>query len=125
MQRLTILSLILSMVCFARPYSQRIDSSTTNIPAAFGPGSDSKMANLTGIRNPQTVCAENRSATEIAINCSTFASVTPTDTTQNLYINAAGSACWDNAFIKGDCYIRSMGSAISSGVVVVTVISKD
>lgn len=125
MQRLIPLLMVCSVLAIGRPHSQRVNSSTTNIPAAFSADSGSKMANLTAIGNPQTLCVENRSATEVAVNCSTVGSILPTDTTQNLYINASSAACWDNAFIKGDCYLRSMGSAISSGVVVVTVISKD
>lgn len=125
MNRLILFFTILSITAFPFPHSQRIDSSSTTIPAAFDVGSVSKMANLTAIKTPQTLCVDNRSAVEVAVNCSTANSVLPTNTAYNIYVNASQGVCFDGPIIKGDCYIRSMGSAISSGVVVVTVISRE
>lgn len=126
MHRLTLLFIFLSSLSFARPHSQRIDSSSTNIPTSYTSASTSKMTNLTGIRNPQTICIDNRSATEVAVNCSVATNTVPSDTSaNNIYVNATNAACIDNAQLNADCYIRSMGSAISSGIVVVTVTARE
>lgn len=119
-----------ALFCFnlnAAPHSQRIDSSSTNIPTAFSSASTSKLANITGVLGPKILCVDNRSAVEVAVNCSGATSNTvPSDSaSSNVYVNATQAACFDSPMVKGTCYIRSMGSAISSGIVVVTLFAQD
>lgn len=126
MHRLTLILLFLSPLLYAVPHSQRIDSSATNIPTAFAATSDSKLANITSIIGPKILCVDNRSAKEVAVNCSSVANTVPSDTaSSNVYVAATNAACFDNPGLKADCYVRSMaGSVISSGIVVVTVFSE-
>ena len=95
--------------------SVRVDSSSSNIPTSFTTASTSKIiANAKGgIRG---VYAFSTAATAIVLNCSAGADTAPSDTSpQNLYIPASGALAIDNWPVSGVCYIRSDGSAISSG----------
>ena len=125
--------LTLMFICsaaMAGPVSQRVDSSVFAIPPNFGSSVNTALANLNNLSNITTICADNRTAVEIAVNCSSHSSTTnpsvPSDSsTGNIYVNAGQSTCLDNPSVKGDCYIRSMnGSSISSGIFVLTAITK-
>lgn len=102
-------------------YTVRINAATTNIPTAYGQGSNSLV--LQGIRNIRSIFIDNRTAGEIAVNCSSTAGITPTATLQDIYVNATNAWAIDNAYLGNACYIRSnTGSAIATAVVVITVI---
>lgn len=119
------LFLVLTLLAFQRiavadVYTVRINSATTNIPTAFGQGSNSLV--LQNIRNMRGVYIENRTAGEIAVNCSTSSGKTPSSQ-QDIYVNAASAWSIGDAGLGNACYIRSnTGSAITSAVVVITAV---
>lgn len=126
MHRLITISLLFFGVLLqATPYSKRIDTSSSNIPTSFSSASTSKLANLTGLTSPKIIYIDNRSGTEVAVNCSSATGTVPSDTSaNNIYVDTLTKVVLDNPGTKADCYIRSMGSAISSGIVVVTVVAQ-
>ncbi len=104
----------------ANVYTVRIDASATNIPTSFSTASTSKV--LAGVRSMVSILIDNRSATEVAVNCSAGPTTAPSDSTNNnIYVATLQRWAIDNANLSGTCYIRSMGSAITTGVVVITV----
>ena len=100
----------------------RVDASTSNIPTSFSSGATSQV--ITGVLRVRSVLIDNRSSSEIAINCSTGATVVPADTANtNMYVAGTSQIAIDDALTGGTCYIRSMtGSPISTGTLVIMLV---
>jgi hypothetical protein len=96
-----------------------VNSASTNIPSTFANGNGSLI--LTGIRNVTSILVDNRTLGEVAVNCSSVAP--PSSDTNSFFVNAQNAWAIDDALLGGTCWLRSnTGSAITNGVVVVTVI---
>lgn len=99
--------------------SVRIVTSSTNIPANFALTSDSLIIQ-NAAKGMRGVYVINGASTAVVLNCSASASVVPSNTSpQNIYVPATGAIALDNWPTTGVCYIKSDGSAISSGTVYV------
>lgn len=113
--------LLVSFPLFAKQSSARIDTSSTNITVNFN--GTNGFVPLASMQQIQVLQVDNRTATEIAVNCSTVSGTAPSDTsTNNVYINAGQT--WSTGYgelMASACYVRSMSGTISSGVIVVSV----
>lgn len=113
---------IAAITCFparAAIFSVRVNAASTNIPTAFSTSSASRV--LTGVRNLRAILIDNRTSSEIAINCQATSAAAPSDTAfTNMYVAGTSQIAIDDAFLNDTCYIRSMtGSAITTGTFVI------
>lgn len=92
----------------------RLDSSSTNIATSF---SNSVKISLASLDKISTIVVDNRTATEIAVNCTSNSSAPSDNDLSNFYVNASQAIALDHVFLGTNCYLRSMGSTISSGIV--------
>lgn len=117
MKKLIFVLLLLASPAFANLFCVRVNAASNNIPTAFSTGAASLV--LQGVRQPTAVFVENRTTSEIAINCSASATSAPAATGSNvLYVNASNAWAIDSTYLTGNCYIESnTGSAITTGVV--------
>jgi hypothetical protein len=104
------------------PLSVKLDTSSTNIPTSYGSGAGSRV--LTGISNCQHLMITSTCETRIAVVARAKSSTTPSAT--QLYIPAAPTDgevafLFDDIEVGESIYIKSDGSAISSGIVTVSV----
>lgn len=106
------------------PKSVKIDSSSTNIPSGFSTAAGSLV--LTGIARADVLTIINETQSRIAVNYTT-ASTSSAPTLVDAYVPAAAASSFaglalDSCQIASNIYIKSdTGSAISSGVVTVSV----
>lgn len=102
-------------------YSVRVDASVNNIPTAFSTAAGSKV--IQGVPNVRSILIDNRSSSEIAVNCQSGSTTAPTTQTANIYVAGTTQVAIDNAYLNTTCYIRSMtGGAISSGTVAIMLV---
>lgn len=121
---LLLLALLLAPPAFAETtWCKRIDTSSTNITAAFsGYGAISFGGNTVNQINAVDII--NLTAIEIAVNCINRSTASaPSDTSAyNFYVAAGyGYSSSPKATLGKYCYPRSMGATISSGIAVVCV----
>ena len=117
MRSLLFALLLVCNAAFANVYSVRINASTSNIPTAFSTSAASLV--LQGVLRVSGIVIDNRTSTEIAVNCSGNASVAPSSTSNNnIYVaNGTIMSLPVATNLNGVCYVQSMGSAITSGIV--------
>lgn len=104
--------------------SVSVDSSSANIPTAFSTAAGSRFFN--GTLNPAfrgTIIVDNGAATKISIVMTESSTAPDSAVTTKLYVPASSSRIFENITIYAWLWVQSEGSAISSGVVDVTVIS--
>lgn len=96
----------------------KIDASANNIPTTYGEGAGSTL--LTGLINPSHIALYNTSSTDIAV--SLYSGETgATAATDALVVPKTGTLALDNVSIGTRVYIRSLGSAIATGILYATV----
>lgn len=111
------LGLAVAVPAFADIYTARIDASSTTITTApmLVPG-------LTSLRSIKTILVKNRSAGEVAVNCSTSSARTPV-ALHNIYADTTEGWAIDAANLGNACFINSnTGSDLTLGIVVITVV---
>lgn len=121
--RTLLLSLLFCVPVFAKVTSARIDTSSTNLTTHYnGTNGLVVMAPMSVINS---VMIDNRSASEIVVNCSTsLYTGAPSDSSLfNVYVNA--NEAWvfpDDSRFGSACYVRSFSGTISSGIVVISAV---
>lgn len=127
MKKILLILLLLPVMASARVASKRLDTSATNLTAHFADASGAITAiNNANFQSIDTLMIDNRSSSEIVVNCSSTLGVVPSDTSiANIYVNANES--WslpDSTGFTRYCYWRSFSGTISSGIVVITAIGR-
>lgn len=125
--KLLITLLLIPTLSFALPQSKRINAATTTIPSAFSTAAGSLL--ISEATSPSRILIDNRTSTEIEVNCAHAASGAATEVPSSsegtsLWVNASTALIIDDPSIKGDCYVRSVGAPITSGILTVTVIGQ-
>lgn len=120
--RILFLALLLTIPAFAKVTSARIDTSSTNITIHFN--GTNGLVPLASMQVIKSAMIDNRSASEIVVNCSTTSGTVPSDSSQyNVYI--AANEAWvfpDDSLFASACYIRSFSGTISSGIIVISAV---
>lgn len=101
--------------------TKRINAANTNIPGTYSTAAGSLV--LSELKNPKSLFIDNRTGTEIEVNCTHNHNVLPQASEKNaIYVNASSNWVIDQprAMLGSACYIRSIGSTISTGIVVIT-----
>jgi len=115
-----VMALMLAMPAFGQVFSVRVDASINNIPTSYS-GTNGQV--LTGMTQIVSVLIDNRSGSEVAMNCTGGTSLpVPADSSiHNVYANTLETWAIDNSNGGNICYLRSMsGTAITTGIVVIT-----
>lgn len=124
MRYLLLLLVVLTGQAMAVEQSARVVSSTSNVPTSFSTAAGSRILTNTVVTSVDGILVYNGGAQEIAVNCPRTLA-TPSDTSNaNIYVPAATGIAIDDAglgLVKY-CFIRSMGTAISSATATTIVI---
>lgn len=124
MKLLPIILLMPSLV-FAIPQSRRINAAVNNIPSAFSTAAGSLLISEAG--TPRTLFIDNRTSTEVEVNCShalvglNYQLPSASEGT-SFWVNASTALIVDGPGILGDCFVRSVGAPITSGILSITAI---
>lgn len=120
MNKILLLFLLPTSV-FATPQSKRINAATNSIPQSFSTAAGSLL--LSEMKNPIGLTLDNQTGTEIEVNCSHAGNDVPNSSEGGSLWIKANTQQVLNGFtgLSQDCYARSMGGTISSGIFILTV----
>lgn len=110
---LGILILFLALPAFADISSVLIETANSNVTTSY-----TSTPALSATAALRVLVVENSTAKRIAVNCNGLASTAPSNTdSKNIYVNSGSSKAIDAALTGQYCYVRSLDSTISSGVI--------
>ncbi len=115
-----LLALAIVLPAQAQIYSVTIDTSASNIPTSYTTASTSRV--LRNIPNVRGILVINGASTMLAIYCGADGTVPSDTSTNNIYAPASGGLAIDQTYLGSTCFVRSTGSAISSGTVTIMLI---
>ena len=101
--------------------TKRINAAVNNIPGSYSTAAGSLF--LSELSNPKSIFIDNRTGTEIEVNCTKNHNALPLSSERNaIYVNASSSWVMDQprSSLGSACYVRSVGATISTGIVVIT-----
>jgi hypothetical protein len=115
-----LIALLVSGNLYALPQTKRVNAAIDNIPMAFSTAVGSLV--LSEAKYPKTLILMNDTSTEVEVNCSNVNGVPTASEGTALFVPASTKLIIDMPSIKGDCYVRSLGAAITTGIFTATII---
>ena len=117
-----ILLFLMPVIVFALPQTKRINTATTNIPSSFSTAAGSLL--ISEAVDPAVLIIDNRTTGEVEVNCAHVTEVPTSSEGTSLWVASNITLIVDRPAIKGDCYVRSVGVAITSGIFSIGVVDQ-